>query len=158
MQKHTLQVYNLFKHAKIYSANIQCVHPFVSWQLFWHSWALPAGLGFRPAVNRFAKCHRSCLVACILQQLTEKDKEKDKDKDNQFQANWAWTLFQARQLGPWAQLSGAPLSEPQLSRAQFAWTATNLICECVAGTLQQRKDQPAAVYQPESELLNKGKV
>ena len=90
------------------------------------------------------------MVACILQQLTEKDKEKD--KDNQFQANWARTLFQARQL------SGALCPKPNCpGRAQFAWT-TNLICECVAGTLQQRKDQPAAVYQPESELLNKGKI
>ena len=30
----------------------------------------------------------------------------------------------------------------------------NLICGFAAGTLQQRTDQPAAVYQPESELLN----
>ena len=34
---------------------VQCVHPFVSWQLFWHSWALPEGLGFLPGQNRFAK-------------------------------------------------------------------------------------------------------
>merc|ERR1719209_793682 len=25
---------------------VQCVHPFVSWQLFWHSWALSDGFGF----------------------------------------------------------------------------------------------------------------
>ena len=34
----------------------------------------------------------------------------------------------------------------------------NLICGFAAGTLQQRTDQPAAVYQPESELLNKNKI
>ena len=28
--------------------NVQCVHPFVFWQLLWQSWALSAGLGFRP--------------------------------------------------------------------------------------------------------------
>ena len=32
---------------------VQCVQPFVSWQLFWHSWALPAGLGFRPGFAKY---------------------------------------------------------------------------------------------------------